>query len=101
MMRTGAAGVAGLSQPLEEHGELLVGHPPAAVEVLAVQLVLGRPVADAEDVDHPTAGEVVEDDHLLGQPHRVVEREQGGRHQDRRVLVTAATAAAIVSGDGR
>ena len=63
--------------------ELLLGDLPPPVEVDAEHLVLGRSVADGCDVGDTAAADVVEDHHLLGQPHRVVEGQDDDRHHDR------------------
>ena len=80
----GRGSVGRRPEVVEERAELLVGDGAAAAEVRTEELVLDRAVAEAEGVHHPASGEVVEHDHLLGQPHGVVEREQRGGDHDRR-----------------
>ena len=67
----------------EQQLELLLADAAAPVEVDAVHLVLDRPVADGGDVRHPTPAEVVEHRHLLGQAHRVVQRQEDDGDHDR------------------
>ena len=72
------------------------------MEVDAVHLVLDRPVADGGDVRHPAPAEVVEHRHLLGEAHRVVERQQRRRDHDRQLgWCVAAIALASTIGEGR
>ena len=56
--------------------ELLVGDLPAPVVVDPEHLVLDGAIADRGHVRDPAAADDVEHRHLLGQLHRVVEREQ-------------------------
>ena len=66
--------------------QVLLGHRPAPVEVDAVHLVLLGSVADGGDVADPSPADAVEDDRLLGQPDRPVQREVDHRHRDGRGL---------------
>jgi hypothetical protein len=64
----------GLPGPgLEQDAQLLVGQPASPREVDPEHGVLLRPVADPGHVRHPPSADVVEDEHLLGQPDRVVQ----------------------------
>ncbi len=65
--------LAGLGQQQER--ELVLDERAAAGEVGAVVLELLGPVADGHDVADPAAADDVEDDHVLGEPDRVVQRQ--------------------------
>jgi hypothetical protein len=71
-----------LPQHVKQLLELAIGDRAALLVIQLVELILDRPVADAEDVAHPALAHVVEHDHLLGETHRVVHRQQRRRHQD-------------------
>ena len=75
-------GLAGLRP--EQDTELLLGDAPPPVVVDAVHLVLGGAVADRCDVADPAPADDVDDRHLLGEAHRVVQRQQHDRHRDRK-----------------
>ena len=61
-------------QPAEQV-ELLVGEPPAAVDIQTEVLVFLRPITDSEDHRCPPVADDVEHREVLGEAHRVVERQ--------------------------
>ncbi len=87
---------------LAQQIEFLVDEAPAGAHVDAELFELLGPVTQREDVGHPPLADDVEHGHVLGEPNRVVERQQ----QDAAIvmdnrLVRAAIAEARISGDGR
>ncbi len=72
-------------EPLQQADALFDQCGPAAT-VDAEHLELLVAVPDPDDVDHPAAAEQVDDGQILGQLHRLVEREQQGADGDGQAL---------------
>ena len=65
----------------------------AVLKIEPLELVLDRPVADTQSENHPSAADVVEDDHVFSQVHRVIHRQERCRHDYGRVAACVGSGA--------